>query len=383
MRANAYLRKRTTKKGETRYILVIREAGRREIWKKLGPISKRKAEEIRVQILNQILNGEFLHEPDVHLYFAEFVEKFINEFAVGSRSPNTVRVYREQLKPLKKRFHGIRLNEISRQDLERYFAGLGVSGRTKNLRLCALRILIQKAVEWGYLAKSPTDGIKRYSESSQGSRALTPTELNTLWNGLTTWQKSLIRVMVNSGLRPGEVINLKFQDIDWDSNRLTVANDKTRKTKTRKSRFIPMNHALREELLFLKEHLPLHGYVEKTEAGIKDYRPREAHQMDFVFCHNDGSRVACIRLSLTRAFKKHGIQGVTPHGLRKTFCSLLARQKVHPRVAQQLMGHSKIDMTMRVYTEIDDDQLKEAVNLLPPTQELKPDKFQVLPGGRS
>lgn len=382
MRANAYLRKRTTKKGETRYILVIREIGRKEIWKKLGPISRKKAEEIRLRVLNQILNGEFIQEPDVHLYFSEFLEKFIKEFAEGSRSPNTVRVYREQLKPLQIEFQAVRLNEISRQDLERYFAGLNVSGRTKNLRLCALRIYFQKAVQWGYLAKSPTDGIKRYAESSQGSRALTPAELNAIWSGLTTWQKSLIKVMVNSGLRPGEIINLKFQDLDWESGRLIVANDKTRKTKTRKSRFVPMNQELREELEFLKEYLPLHGYQAKSEIGIKDFRPREAHQREFVFCHRDGSKVSCIRLSITRAFKKHGILGVTPHGLRKTFCSLLARQKVHPRVAQQLMGHSKIDMTMRVYTEIDDEQLKEAVNSLSPNQGPKPGRLQVLPGGK-
>lgn len=144
-----------------------------------------------------------------------------------------------------------------------------------------------------------------------------------------------------------------------------------------------MNQGLREELTFLKDYLPLHGYEAKSEEGIKDYRPREAHQTGFVFCHKDGSKVACIRLSLTRAFKKHGIQGVTPHGLRKTFCSLLARQKVHPKVAQTLMGHSDVSLTMRVYTEVDDDQLKEAVNLLPSMQEMKRSKFQILPGGGS
>jgi len=383
MRASAYLRKRTTKKGETRYILVIREAGRREIWKKLGPVSKKKAEEIRILVLNQILTGGFQREPEVHLYFNEFVAKYLNEFAKGSRSPRTFQVYQEQLKPFQDRFRGYRLNQITRQDLERHFAGWTVSGRSKNIRLSVLRGLFQKAVEWDYLAKAPTDGIKRFPESSQGSRALTPTELTSLWEGLTTWQKSLIRVMVNSGLRPGEVCNLKFQDIDWDLNRLTVANDKNRKTKNRKTRFIPMNQDLREELFFLKDYLPRCGHVTKTEMGIRDYRLREPHQRDFVFCHRDGSKVACVRLSLTRAFKKHGIVGVTPHELRKTFCSLLARQKVHPKVAQTLMGHSDISLTMRVYTEVDDGQLREAVDSLPSMQAWKRNRLKILPGGES
>ena len=107
------------------------------------------------------------------------------------------------------------------------------------------------------------------------------------------------------------------------------------------------------------------GYSAKSEIGIKDHKPREADQQEYVFCNSHGSKVACIRRSLTRAFRKHGIEGVTPHGLRKTFCSLLARAKVHPRVAQQLMGHSKMDLTMRVYTEIDDGQLIEAVQSIP------------------
>lgn len=380
MRSKVYVRKYKTKVGETRYFLEVHPLGQPKKYIQLGPVSKRVAEERRIQTLHHLYEGSYKPEPEIHLFFSEFVEKYFLPWAKGERSVKTIRVYAEQIKPLLVRFRGFRLNQILRRDIEHHFSGLKVSGRTKNVCLSALRLLFNKAVEWNYLAQSPMEGIRRFPESTQGSRALTPEELAKIFDGLTTWQRSLIRVMVNSGMRPGEVANLKFQDIDWEQNRLTVANDKTRKTKNRKSRIIPMNPDLRKELIFLKEYLPLYGHVTKTENGKRDFMPRERHQMDFVFCKKNGSKVSCVRKALSRAFENHGIQGVTPHGLRKTFCSQLARAKVHPKVAQTLMGHSDISLTMKVYTEVDDDQLKEAVNLLPSLHENQRSRLRIVNG---
>lgn len=383
MNANVFVRKYMTKNGETRYRLIVREFGKSEKYICLGPITRKLAHKRRLQVLQEIQSGTFEMGPSVNLFFGEFLDKYFFPWVKGERAPKTLQTYEEHIKHLRERFKGFRLSQIQRRDLEIHFAEWKVSGRTKNIRLSALRLVFNKAVDWRYLSKSPTEGIRRFPETGQGSRSLTPVELNQLWEGLTTWQKSLIRVMVNSGLRPGEVSNLKFRDIDWDLNRLTVANDKTRQTKNRKSRFIPMNKDLREELSFLKDHLPLYGHQKKSEFGIKDFQRREDHQRDFVFCKKDGSKVACIRRSMTRAFEKHGIEGVTPHGLRKTFCSQLARAKVHPKVAQTLMGHSDISLTMRVYTEIDDDQLRDAVDLLPAMNEPQKSNLKLVQAGSS
>jgi len=382
MKANVFVRKYKIKNGETRYRLIVREFGKKEQYICLGPVSRKIAFQRRLKLLQEIQNGTFQIGPSTNLFFGEFLEKHFFPWAEGNKAPNTVQTYRDHLKHVKKLFRGFRLSQIQRQDIEKHLAEWKVSGRTKNVRLCIMRQVFIKAIDWKYLLKSPVEGIRRFSESSQGSRALTPKELSQIWDGLTRWQSSLIRVMVNSGLRPGEAANLKFQDIDWDQNRLVVANDKTRKTKNRKSRVLPMNPDIREELEFLTNYLPLQGYSVKTAEGKLGYLPREPHQRDYVFCNTDGSSVKSIRLSLIRAFKKRGLNGVTPHSLRKTFCTQLARQNVHPRVAQQLMGHSKVDLTMRVYTEVDDDQLRKAVNLLPSRDERKAPKLSVIQGGK-
>jgi len=375
MRSNVFLREYKTGKGETRFTLIVREYGRKDRSIGLGPVSKRVAQDRRLQVLQELRLGLFKTEPTVHLYVSELVEKYFTDFANGSRSPKTVKTYHEVLKPFLARFRGFRLNQVRRHDVEKYLSEYNVANRTKNLALSTLRLVFQKAVEWGYLSASPAQGIKRLPESSQGSRALSPNELSALWDGLSVWQRSVLRVMVNSGMRPGELSNLKFKDIDWEGDRLGIVTDKTRKTKNRKTRFIPLNQDLREELLFLKENLPVNG-----GNGRVKVKPREPHQREHVFCHADGGRVASFRSAIRGALKKHGIIGVSPHGLRKTFCSQLARSKVHPKIAQQLMGHSDINLTMRVYTEIDDDQLREAVNALPTMSEMQRSKFQLIVG---
>lgn len=54
------------------------------------------------------------------------------------------------------------------------------------------------------------------------------------------------------------------------------------------------------------------------------------------------------------------------HALRTSFITGLARSGVHPALAQRLARHSTITLTMNTYTKLDDDDLREAVNKLPP-----------------
>ena len=357
MRVNVYIKEYKTKTNEVRYLLIVREKGRKDHNIGLGPVSKKVAKERRVQLLNDLLLGEYKREPEVYLYFGEFVKKFFIDFANGMRSAGTIDHYFYVLKPLVKRFNNLKLNQIKRHDIERYIAERKVSNRTKNIILSVLRVLFSKAVEWNYLNTSPAKDIKRVPEFNKGSRSLTPLELESLWPSLNPWQRSIITLMVNSGMRPGELSNLKWKDIDWEANKLAIVTDKTRRTKSGKTRYIPMNAALREELLFLKKFLPV-----LTGRGV---HPRTDGQMEYVLCRPDGSPVRNFRKAVRNALDHVKISGVTPHGLRKTFCSLLARAKVHPRVAQELMGHSDINLTMKVYTEIDDGQMRAAVETLP------------------
>ena len=111
---------------------------------------------------------------------------------------------------------------------------------------------------------------------------------------------------------------------------------------------------------------------------MEEYLPRLSEQKEYVFCHLDGRPCHSFRRSLVGAFQRARIEGVSPHSLRKTFCSLLARQGVHPKAAQRLMGHSDIALTMDVYTEIADDQLRDAIDALPKIRDVQKTRFRIV-----
>ena len=154
MRVNVYSRYYQLRNGKKRWFLIVREAGRKEYYIQLGCVNRTAAEQRRVMVLNEILNGNYQREPTARLYFSEFCDKFIGDFAQGARAPKTIVQYRHHLEKAKQAFVGYRLDQVRREDIERYLNGLNVSGRTKNVTLSVLRLLFQKAMDWRYLLSS-------------------------------------------------------------------------------------------------------------------------------------------------------------------------------------------------------------------------------------
>lgn len=355
-------------------MLRVRRPGEQEEWINLGPISKSKAEEMRQDTIFKLMHGDYYQSSQPRPYFPSFVERFLNEYAIGHLAARTIKSYREMLKPFLALFKHHRIDQIKREELEIALARWSVSERTRNIALSVLRAVFRKATDWRLLNSSPVAGISRFKETSQGSRALTDLELTALWGDLTPWQRSVLVVLAYSGMRPGELSNLQWRDVNFEANTLTVANDATRKTKTRRSREIPMSPDLRSELEYLKEWLPV-----LTSPKLAP-RPRKEHQKVYVFCREDGTPVKSFRKAIHNAFAKHKIEGVTPHGMRKTFCTGLARKGVNPKLAQKLLGHSDVATTLRVYTETDDNQLVQAVHTLPTLKQLSRHKLSLIEG---
>ena len=381
MKVNVYIKPYETKL-EKRYLLIIRRNGQRDECMNLGPIKRKEAEQTRVKVLSRLLSGTFQKTSLERITLAEFCRKFLVEYLSGQVAESTFALYKDRLCQVCDAFGAYYLDQITQKDIEIYLSQKEWAPRSKNILLSCLRNVFQKAIEWSYLNSSPLHGIKRWKENSCGSRALTQNEISQLLSIATPWQLSVLTVLMYTGMRSGELSRFKFQDIDWEARQLTIVSDKERKTKSRKKRIIPMSEDLEKTLKFLQNHWPNLQYGSGGE-GILPHLPREDRQKEYVFCHRDGRPVRSFRKSFNNLMDAAKIKGVTLHGVRKTFCSLLARNKVHVKVAQILMGHTDPRLTLEIYTEIDDGQLRDAVNLLPSTSELQKKKLLVMEGMKS
>ncbi|OVE80581.1 hypothetical protein BVY03_05820 [bacterium K02(2017)] len=371
MKANVFLRTYPTSKKKMRYYLVIRRRGCKDTTISLGQITKKQAEQQRVIVLSELLTGIYSPQTKLAPYIEEFRGPFL-EWAKGNRSQGTYLLYVNNLKFVIRDFCNQRLHNITREQIENHLSRLSVSNRTKNIRLNTIRRLFTKAVDWGYLNKSPTDGIKQLKENSKGSRSLTPNELSHLLGIASPWQLSFIRVAIYTGLRRAELLNFKFKDIEWENERIEVIG------KGSKKRYVYINADLKHELEFLSKHWPNPLYGNAWSKNVERYCLRTKEQMTYVFCLKDGQPIKKDLNSLRILFKKAKLDGVTLHGLRKTYCSLLARGNVHPKVAQLLMGHSDVRLTMDIYTEAQPDQLLDAVKQLPTLRNLQKSNLKLV-----
>jgi len=185
---------------------------------------------------------------------------------------------------------------------------------------------------------------RRALEPDEVRRLLEATAASGVRFGLTGYERAMIyRLACESGLRANELRLLKVANFDFDNRTVTVQDhtSKNRKEKTLPLR--PDTAAQIRELLAKK--LPDAQAFKVPGKPIDMFRPDlEAAGIDYV---DDAGRYCDF------------------HSLRHTTGSLLAASGCHPKVAQSIMRHSDINLTLSRYTHTLTGQEADAVNRLP------------------
>jgi integrase len=181
--------------------------------------------------------------------------------------------------------------------------------------------------------------------------------------------EALFILALASGLRRGELIGLKWQDINFLAGMLQVRRILTR----------------------VPSKLPGKGYVEaepKTEKGrrsillppfvieaLKQHRAKQLESKlkagsawqdhDYVFCTSIGTHLNPTRDILDQLkalLKKAGLPDIRFHDLRHSSATMLLGMGVHPKIVQEILGHSQISMTMDTYSHVLPTMQREAMS---------------------
>jgi len=157
--------------------------------------------------------------------------------------------------------------------------------------------------------------------------------------------KVLLRLMLDTGLRRAEVINLKWVDVDLMTGKLMVRNGKGAK-----DRSLWIGDGLLDELREWKERQA--GIVRGAEYVFTSIsKGKEGNSLGAQYVYDLIKRLA----------GKAGItKEISPHTLRHTFATDLYRETKNIRLVQKALGHSDLGSTM-IYTHIVDDELEDAL----------------------
>ena len=128
-------------------------------------------------------------------------------------------------------FKGRQLQEIGPLDIEKYKRKRReeVSPATVDRELSGLRNIYNWAIEWGMAAKNPVRSIKFFREDEGRLIFLEKEEIKGLYDVCPDYLKSIIALAVCTGMRRGEILNLKWPDVDFRRKIITILKTKGQK----------------------------------------------------------------------------------------------------------------------------------------------------------
>lgn len=210
---------------------------------------------------------------------------------------------------------------------------------------------LEHAVEGQLIDSNPMQYVKRPKQFRKEMRVLTLDEEATLIQAVREWENMNaigILIMLFCGLRIGELLALKWDDIDFRQNHMRIVRTVSRITdeqgvsytvekhvKTRDSyRTIPIIDKLSDDL-------QRHYLLQSIKFG----------EMKYVFVGKTGKRNEPRNYQTTfqRIAKKAGISGATPHTMRHTFATRCLESGMDIKTLADLLGHADPQITLYYY----------------------------------
>ncbi len=249
----------------------------------------------------------------------------------------------------------VRLDKLNAMHVQRLYArklGEGLSPGTVRLIHANLSKAMQKAVRWRLVGVNVVRAATAPKNTTEEVNPLTREEVSRLLEAARGDRFELMYVLaVSCGLRRGEIMGLRYEDMDSQRGTLQVrrslSNGKIRLPKTSKSR-----RSIKLPRIAL--------------AALKRHRTKQTVFSPWVFCTHKGEPIRSQGL-MWEAWadirtKARLPEGTHLHQLRHTCATLLLQENVHPKLVSSLLGHSQIGQTLNTYSHVLDNMLGSAAD---------------------
>lgn len=272
-----------------------------------------------------------------------------------------------------KHLHNKRLDKVTAWDIESWRTKRhkeGLSATTSNRYIGTLKAMFNRAVEWEIIDKNPIAKVKKQKSDSRAIiRYLSSDEEDRLRAALRSRDRRLaksnpfyaegkfvrleailggypdhihpmILLLMNTGMRRGEMFNLRWQDVDLVNKKITVVGNTS---KTGQTRYIPLN--------------------EEAFNVLSIWQRQTKRQSGLVFVGKHGKRFTNIDKAWKVLRRVAKLEDFRLHDLRHHFASRLVSAGVDLNSVRELLGHSDIKMTLR-YAHLAPAHLSDAVAVL-------------------
>ena len=356
----AHIRKR----GPRRWEVSVHLGGGKRHWRSVRG-TKRQAERVAARLEEEAQSGALVESTAITL--GTYLEQWLETHVRLHNAPRTYQDYRYHVERfLQPRLGHFRLTHLRPMHLQ----GLQVDLRQQGLTRTAdyvhqvVRKALNDAVRLQLLARNPALAARPPRSRPQPADIPSVEVVRAALTAIRGTDLELpIRLAVTTGVRPGELVALRWRDLELEAGRARIRQSLQRikgkglvfaPTKTHRStRTIALDAGVVQQL---KEHRTSQA-ARRKELGplYKDH--------DLVFAQADGHPVASgVMLDrFQRALRRAGLPSLRIKDLRHVHASIMLSEGVHPRVVQEQLGHASITLTLNTYSHVTPGIQSEAV----------------------
>ncbi len=277
----------------------------------------------------------------------EFIARYVRDVATHSLRPKTLQnwagLIRTHIQP---GLGSIKLSKLRPEQLQAFYTSKLEAGLSRGYVRCIHSIIhkcLDQAVKWGLVVRNVADlASPPPAKKSTIPNTWSIDELRKFLVAVKDHPRFAIFLMAASmGLREGELIGLHWEDIDWTAGTIHISRSA---------------QVLRGKGVVLAEPKTERGRRTVTMTDLVTDALRKLYNGQSGLIFRTRNNLPINARYLTRLFhsvsQAAGVKVIRFHDLRHTCATLLLSQNVHPKVVQEILGHSKVSLTLDTYSHV-------------------------------
>lgn len=370
--ARGSIQKRTGKRGVvwTAVVELTPDASGKRRQRRISGRTRREVEREMNALLTDVERGTYVDSRRVTV--GEYLAAWLTGAESGVR-PSTLKQYKVAVRRLQATFGSMRLSRLMPEHIEAFYGELlkqGLSPATIRVHHAVLSKALKQAVQRRYIAYNPCTHVtppriatpELHVWDAEQARAFlagsADDELAPLW-----------LLLLATGMRRGEAVALRWRDVDLERGVVSITRTVTHGAQQRWEIREPKSEAGRRAVPIppsVVDVLRVHkaGQDARREL-LGDGWPAES----FVFERGDGTLLDPNRVTIrfNRMVQLLGLPPIRLHDLRHTSATLMLAGGVHPKVAQERLGHANVSMTLNTYSHVTEGMQRQAAAQLAET----------------
>jgi len=362
------------------------EGGRQQKWvsprKQLGlkkPATKKQAEELLVILLADLQRGTYVAPNDMTL--SDLLDRWMEVHCKHNLAKTTYAIYDAHISNhIKPELGMIQVSKLKAFHLQQFYSKKLEGGRAdkKSGGLSPKSVVgihkvissaLKVAVTWELVVKNVAESISppRIPETPQ--QTWTTDHAQTFLGSISKHRLHPLYVLaIVTGMRRGEILGLRWQDIDWDKSTIhivqsmvaTPAGPIITDTKTSSGRrSVVISDGL---VALLKEHRE-RGLEEDVFRGSRNVEVQSSAQLVFTSERGTPLNPRNLLRHLQSACERAGVPKIPFHALRHTHATIMLKKGVHPKIVSERLGHSRVGVTLDIYSHVLPGMQAEAASL--------------------